>query len=295
MWMRKGKFHLHFIQGIDDATGALSSALILQYFIEVIRMRRSIVYISCAIGATCAVLASTPASSASLPSSTSVIAKIVAAYGGPSVLGSIKSTVQVASLTLQGQPGTITVTTERPNKSLEVVAVPAFHAIITTAYDGANGWTSDAYGNVKALSGDQLTSTRCDSTDLTYAMLHPDPTIAFAVQPNQTVDGKSLIALLVSQKDCPTITLLVDPKTYLIARYVSAVETIDFSDYASGPAGEMYPKTAVITGGIGTYYTTVTSIQDNVTIDESIFAMPAAGKSPAPTPSSSSMPSGSSS
>jgi len=249
-------------------------------------MRRIAIIVTCALCAIGSALVPTPARSASPPSSSGLIAKMIQAYGGAALLDSIKSTVVVASLTLQGQDGTVTTTTQVPNKSVEVVAVPAFHATITTGYDGTNGWTSDGYGTVKALTGDQLASTRCNSTDLTYAMQHPDPTIVFAQQPNQTVGGKSLLTLLFSQKDCPTITLLVDPKTYLITRFVSALQTIDFSDYEKGPLGEMYPKTAVINGGIGTYYTTVTSIQDNVAIDPSMFAMPAAGSAaPQPSPS----------
>jgi len=248
-------------------------------------MRRFVFGLVCAVGAITSVGVSTDARAASTMPMATVTSKMIAAYGGKDVLDSIKTSVHVVALTVQGQTGTITTTIEAPSKFLQVVSVPAFHATVTTAFDGTNGWSSDAYGNVKALTGDQLTTTRCNATDITHAMLHPDPTIVFAVQPNQTVDGKSLITVLVSEKGCPTVTLLVDPQTELITRYVSPLQTVDFSDYMKGPLGEIYPKTVVITGGIGTYYTTVTSIQDNVPVDDSIFAMPASGQSPAPAAS----------
>lgn len=248
-------------------------------------MRRFVIGLACAVCAFAAAGLTTDARAASTMPTATVLSKMIVAAGGKDVLDTIKTSVQVVSLTVQGQSGTITTTVELPSKFIQVVSVPAFHLTVTTAFDGTNGWSSDAYGNVKALVGDQLTTTRCNSTDLVYAMLHPDPTIAFAVQPNQTVDGKSLMTVLVSQKDCPTITLLVDPKTYLPARYVSPLQTVDFSDYVKGPLGEAYPKTVVITGGIGTYYTTVTSVQDNPKVDESIFAMPATAQSPAPAAS----------
>jgi hypothetical protein len=247
-------------------------------------MRRFIFGFACAVCAFTAAGVTTDARAASTMPTATVISKMIAAYGGKDVLDSIKTSIQVVALTVQGQSGTITTTIEVPSKFIQVVSVPVFHATVTTAFDGTNGWTSDAYGNVKTLAGDQLTLTRCEATDLTYAMLHPDPSIVLAVQPNATIDGKSLITLLMSQKNCPTVTLYVDPKTFLLSRYVSALQTIEYSDYTAGPLGEKYPKTAVSTGGIGTYYTTVTSVQDNPKLDESIFAMPVTAQPAAPTP-----------
>jgi hypothetical protein len=188
-------------------------------------MRR---FINGLVLAVCTVAAiTTDAGAASTMPTSTVISKIITAYGGKDVLDSIKTAVQVVSLTVQGQSGTITTTIEVPSKFVQIVSVPAFHATVTTAFDGTTGWSSDAYGNVKAITGDQLTLTRCQATDLSYSLLHPDPSIVFAVQPNATINGKSLITMLMSQKDCPTVTLYVDPKTFLLARYVSALQTID--------------------------------------------------------------------
>jgi hypothetical protein len=209
---------------------------------------------------------------------------MIAAYGGRTVLDSIKSMQQTASFTLQGEAATLTSTQELPNKFIQVVSIPAYHAAQTTAFDGTQGWESDAFGHIRPLTGERLTLVRCQAIDITHAVLHLDPSIALAVQPNQTINGNTYIPLLFSPKGCLTSTLFVDPKTYLIGRFVNALQTIDFSDYTTGPLGEKYPKTAVVTAGVGTYVTTITALNDNVPIDESIFSMPA-GSSPSSAPS----------
>lgn len=225
------------------------------------------------------------AKSGAPPSSAGVVSKMIDAYGGRATLDAIKTKVEVLSLSIQGEPGTITNTQEAPNKFLELVSIPAYRVSVTTGYDGSNGWIVDSYGHVRALTGDQLATARCQAADAVGSLLHPEQTSAtFALQPNQTVDGKSYLVLLFSQKGCPTTSLYVDPQTYLIGRFVNELQTIDLSDYTSGPLGEKYPKTLAITSAEGTAIATVTSLKDNPQIDETIFTMPPI---PSPLPSAS--------
>ena len=181
------------------------------------------------------------AKAAPLPSAASVLANLTQAYGGRTVLDSIKSSSESLSLSLQGQPGTSTTTHEMPNKFVNVLTVPAYHVNMTTGFDGTNGWIKDSYGQVKLLAGDQLATVRCQFNNPIYAMLHPTADVAAAVQPSQTVDGKSYLVLLVSQKGCSSTTLYIDPRTYLVSRLIGEQQTTDLSDYSTGPAGEVSP------------------------------------------------------
>ena len=222
----------------------------------------------------------TAASLAATPTTAAVIDKMIAAYGGRTVLDSIKTKVEVVSISIRGQAGTITSTEKKPNKFLEVISIPGLGFTSTTGFDGKSAWTSDAYGNVKALSGDQLNTVRCQAVDETSEMLHPDGSTAVAVRPNKTIDGKSYVTLLFSKSGCPSETLYVDPKTDLVVRTSSSDSTIVLSNYTSGPAGEKYPKTVTVTNAMATYVGTVTSLKDNPQVDDSAFAMP-----PMPSPS----------
>lgn len=233
----------------------------------------------CAAAAVC--LAATSAGAA--PAGSVILQKMAKAYGGRAVLDAIKTERITLSVTIQGQASTITTTTERPNRMLTEVSIPGMHLVVTTGFDGAHGWVQDTYGHVKALSGDQLSELGCQADDPIYDALHARTASSVMQEPSQTLDGKSYIVLQVSQKGCQPSTLLVDPRTYLIARVLGPQQTIDFSNYAIDSAGQKYPRTLVITSGFVTQIGTVTKMEDNVDIDDAIFAMPAS----APTPSSS--------
>jgi|SRR5579863_4331362 len=240
----------------------------------------------CAAAAACLLASSAIAAT----SASAVLQKMAKAYGGRTVLDAIKTQRVNLSLSIQGQPSTVTTTTERPNRMLEVVSIPAMHLVVTTGFDGANGWVQDTYGHVKALSGDQLSEVSCQADDPVYDALHASKGSSITQEPSQTLDGKNYVVLQVSQKGCQPSTLLVDPKTYLISRLLAPQQTVDFSNYATDAAGEKYPRTLAITSALGTQVGTVTSIEDNVKIDDAIFAMPASAATPAAAPVSSPTP-----
>jgi len=226
------------------------------------------------------------------PSSADVVGKMIAALGGRTALESIKSKVEIVSLQLPDQMVTTTVTRVEPDKYLEVDTLPAYHQAITTGYDGTTGWVDDTYGNVKQLTGDQLTVVRCKAQDPAASFLGADKSTTFDAKPDQTVDGKSYIVLVANHDGCPTTTLYVDPKTYLVWRFTDGLQTVDLSDYAVGPSGEKYAKTLAITSGMGSFLGAVTSVKDNVQIDDAIFVMPqkASASPAAPTPAASATP-----
>jgi|SRR5579864_295318 len=229
-------------------------------------------------------------STAAPPSASATLAKMAAAAGGMSVLASIKTQVIVATAAIQGQQATLTTTVQAPNKFLQVIDVPAFHLRITKAYDGTTAWASDAYGNVKALTGDQAHEVLCEAIDSNDAVMFPDRwPVTVKAQPNQTIDGKSYLVLSVTPKGCETATLMVDPKTDLISRETVSGQTSVLSNFKKGPAGEIYAATLVVTGPQGVFVATVSSVQDNVALDPAAFTMPPP-PSPSPAPAASAAP-----
>jgi len=222
-----------------------------------------------------------------------VVQKMIAAYGGSAVLDSIKTRHVVVAASIQGEAATITSTYAVPNRLLQVVTIPALHVTVTTGYDGANGWVRDSYAHVVPLTADQLAAFQCLADDPILELLQSSD--ALSVQSSRsTVDGKQYDTLRVAQQGCSPLTLLVDENTHLISRVIDAEQTLDFSDYMAGAAGDMYPKTVVTTvAGFGTTVGTVTSEQVNAPVDDSIFTAPAPGSTAAPaanTPSASPAP-----
>jgi hypothetical protein len=106
-----------------------------------------------------------------------------------------------------------------------------------------------------------------------------------AVLPNATLDGKPYIVLQLTPKDCPVETDYIDPATYTIHRVDTVGQISTFADFKKGPQGEIYPSTIVETGPSGVIVATITSVQDNTTVDPSIFAMPSPPASASPAPS----------
>jgi len=215
-----------------------------------------------------------------------LVAKMIQAYGGSAVLGSIKTRVVTVTAALQGEAATITTTYQWPNHIVQVIQIPALRVTVTYGYDGSQGWARDTYGHIQAQTGDQLVQLKCLADNPIEAVLQSGGgTSDVSVRSSRTTDhAKQYDVLQVTQPGCPATTLLLDPNTHLVARETTDSQTNDFSNYAVDPAGEMYPKTVVTTASGVTTVGTVTSVQDNVTLDPSIFAMPVAGASPAPAP-----------
>jgi len=215
-----------------------------------------------------------------------IVTKMIAAYGGSTVLNSIKPRVVTVAAAVQGEAATITTTYEFPNHLVQVIQIPALRVTYTTGYNGAVGWARDSYGQIQAQTGDQLTLLKCLADNPIEAVLKSGGGASDAsVQSSTTTEGgKNYDVLHVTQPGCPATTLLLDQTTHLVTRESTDTQKNDFSNYESDAGGEKYPRTVVTSASGVTTVGTVTSVQDNVTLDPSIFSMPAPGSSPAPAP-----------
>jgi hypothetical protein len=215
-----------------------------------------------------------------------IVAKMIAAYGGSAVLNAIRTRVVTVAAAVQGEAATITTTYAWPNQIVQVIQIPALRVTYTTGYNGSVGWARDSYGQVQAQTGDQLALLKCLADNPIEAVLKSSGgTSDASIQSSTTTDGgKKYDVLRVTQPGCPVTTLLLDTTTHLVVRESTDTQKNDFSNYAVDSGGELYPKTVVTSASGVTTVASVTSVQDNVTLDPSIFAMPAPGSSPAPAP-----------
>lgn len=248
-------------------------------------MRASAFALICAAGVAATVASTVPSAGASGPKVNPLVAKMIVAYGGSSVLSGIKTRAVTITAAIQGEAGTITTTYARP-KLVQVIQIPALHVTVTYGYDGSIGWTRDTQGLVQQQTDDQLTVLKCLTNNPLEDVLGSGggPTDYTLKVSRSTVDGKQYDQLDVTRPGCPPTMMLVDTTTHLVAREVIGSQTSDFSNYQTDPAGERYPKTVVTSSGGITTVGTVTDVEDNVTVNDAMFAMPAPRSSPVPIP-----------
>jgi len=247
-------------------------------------MRARAFGLSCAAITLIAIIFATPSTGAAKINP--IVAKMIAAYGGSSVLNAIKTRVVTVAAAVQGEAATITTTYEWPNQLVQVIQIPALRVTYTTGYNGSVGWARDSYGQIQAQTGDQLALLKCLADNPIESVLRSSGGAGDAsIQSSTTTDGgKKYDVLKVTQPSCPVTTLLLDTNTHLVVRESTDAQKNDYSNYDVDSGGEMYPKTVVTSASGVTTVASVTSVQDNVTLDPSIFAMPAPGSSPAPAP-----------
>lgn len=236
----------------------------------------------CAAAASLLAAASVPAA-ADDTATASVLAKITAAYGGASVLGSIKTQVVTQSATISQQDTTITLTLSAPNRLLAVEAVPSLHAQLTKGFDGATAWMAEGSA-AELLAGQQAIDLKCEAAEANPTFLEfgsQDGVVKR--EPDRTLDGKTYIVVSVTPPGCPEIVNYVDPTSFLIQRSDTEGVTVTFSEFKKGPVGEEYASRSVQTSQNGAVVENVTSVQDNTTVDPSTFSPPK-GAAPAATP-----------
>lgn len=248
-------------------------------------MRASAFGLICAVCLVATVASTAPSAEASAAKVNPLVAKMIVAYGGSAVVSAIKTRVVTVTAAIQGEAGTITTTYARP-KLVQVIQIPALHVTVTYGYDGSRGWTRDTQGLVQEQTEDQLTVLRClTNNPLEDVLGSGGGPSDFSVRSSRTtVGGKQYDQLDVTRPGCPATTMLVDPTTHLVTREMIGSQTSDFSNYQTDPAGERYPKTVVTSSDGLTTVGTVTDIEDNVTVDDSMFAMPVSRSSPVPVP-----------
>jgi hypothetical protein len=227
------------------------------------------------------------------PPASDLVAKIVAAEGGASVVQSIQSVIIVATGQVNGNDVVVTSSFAAPTKWVQAFEIPSYHVKVYKGFDGTSAWQTDTNGDVDVLAGDQATAVECQAIDSDPAgIASTNWPRAIASQPDLTLDGKTYHVLSVTPKGCPLSTFYVDPQTYLIDRVDESGQTLTFSDFKKGPSGEIYATSVISSGAAGVIAATVTSRQDNPTISPSTFAVPPGpvvspnpGTSPTPTPS----------
>jgi photosynthetic reaction center cytochrome c subunit len=226
---------------------------------------------------------------ASTPSTDEIISNYIEALGGASALEKITTRVEKGTLTaFGGRHFPITLYAQAPDERVSIMQTPRGESI--TGYNGSEGWMTGGPGPPRMMTADDLAAARLNAEfDLALDLKQLYPHLREA-RPEQ-VNGKTAYVLLGLKRGQPPVKLYFDPESGLLVRMESFSETalgpnptdVDYADYRQVD-GIKVPFQWTIARPGGSFTIQVSSIQQNVPIEKSKFAAPAASPEGAPSP-----------
>ena len=219
-----------------------------------------------------------------------VIDKHLAAMGGRDAIAKLTSRRSTGTVTVSTPNGDLSgpveILTKAPNKTrfkVELDLTPAGvnqKMTVEQKFDGVAGWMLDSMQGDRQITGNQLENMKNN--------VFPSPLLNYKaagtkveVQPRETVDGKSLIVLLVTPKAGSATRLYFDPDTFLLARTKATVNTpemgdleqlVVFSDYRTQD-GLKLPFQWINTNPAQSITFKMDKVEHNVAIDDAVFVV----------------------
>lgn len=236
-----------------------------------------------------------PRAAPSLPTADQILAKYIEALGGEQAIRKVTSrliTAKRQNLSLPTVPLPPPLQTEQymkaPNLTVTLTHTPA--GVTAEGFDGTTVWSQDAQGRVSEVTG--VAESRAKRTADFYECL--DLKHEYTVMTVQGItkvgDRKAYLVIGLPEGDSPE-RLFFDVRTGLLLRKITTVPTpvgdfpsgIDYEDYRDAGSGVKYPFLIRITGVSPTISSTihVQKVQDNVAIDNGMFAKPEGKVAPA--------------
>jgi hypothetical protein len=230
------------------------------------------------------------ASSAAAQTADEIIEKSIAAMGGRAALEKVKSRQMTGSLLLGTPAGDIQGTVEMlaavPNKTRTLIkadlsAFGAGQLVVDQRFDGTTGYVLDSLQGNRDISGQQLDTMKSN------AFPHPFlnyKAMGASVQltGKEKVLDKEAFVLVFEPPAGPPIKQYVDAATFMPLRTVikatvpqfgEVEQNADPSDYRDVD-GVKVPFKLHIASSVQAVTMTFTKVEQNVTVDEKLFAKP---------------------
>jgi len=230
-----------------------------------------------------------PTPAANMPTADQILEKYVQAVGGADAIGKIHTRIEKGSIAANGPQGPMQIPTEiyakAPNMRLSVTHQQGGESY--TAFDGTAGWMTQRQG-AAPMSAAESANYSVDADfalplDLQQKKLYKQVRVG---RPEKIGD-KEYYVLQANQAGLPRIKLYFDEQTGLLVRLIRMQDVgigylpvqLDYSDYRDAD-GIKLPFRWTLARVNGRFTTQIDSVQQNVPIDDSKFAKPAA---PAPS------------
>jgi hypothetical protein len=217
---------------------------------------------------------------ASLPSADQILDKYLHAVGGAAAVQKISSRVQKGVVSFGERKFPVEVFTRTPDKRASVMHLPNGDSI--TAYDGHNGWLAAPGRPVHEMSGADLAAAQLDA-DLHFPVNVKNTFSDLSVERKEKIGDRQAYVLSGLREGQPPVQLYFDEESGLLLRLVRYAESplgrnpteIDYADYRDA-AGVKTPYRWTVARPGGHFSIQVDQMEQNVAIDDTKFARPAA-------------------
>jgi outer membrane lipoprotein-sorting protein len=221
-----------------------------------------------------------------------VIEKCLAAMGGRESLQKLTSRRVTGTASVSSAVGDLSgqfeLDSKPPNKSrmhlvLDASALGAGNVEIEQRFDGTTAMTSNSLQGVTPITGSQLDNMRNNLFPTPF--LHykdKDASGRIELQPAESVNGRRAIVLLATPKVGPPVRMFFDAETYLLLRSIVHMniaglgtdvdQVSDVSDYRAVD-GVKLPFRIENTNSAQHVVITLTNVEHNVALDDSLFAI----------------------
>jgi len=218
-----------------------------------------------------------------LPAAADILDNYLAAVGGAKALHKITTRSQIGTIDAMGEQYPVEIYSEAPEKRVSV-SHPSFGESVT-AYNGQVGWLASPRGS-HPMSAAEAAAARIDA-QLYFPARIRELYQEFKVQPGEIVDGHATYLVHAQGHDMPPLRLYFDQQTGLLLRLIRYAQTplgrnptqIDYFDYREIDDIKV-PYKWMLTRTSGTFTVRISSIQQNVPINEKLFTMPPAAPAP---------------
>ena len=210
-----------------------------------------------------------------------IIAKNIAARGGPETLKGTTSVRAIGAGMMQGAQMTVTTVNKRPYFFRNESAMGELKRVM--AFDGEHLWMTIGTTPPQILPpGPQLESIKQASQIDSPLLDYKAKGTQIALGEPLVEDGRSLHHLIVTPKGAPPMHYYIDPVTNLESRMVIDMDEngqkmkmeMRFSDFTT-VEGRMVPFTVTqFANGKQVVQIKFTSVEFNVPLDDSLFRMP---------------------
>jgi hypothetical protein len=217
---------------------------------------------------------------ASLPSADQILDKYLHAVGGAAAVQKISSRVQKGVVSFGERKFPVEVFTQAPDKRTSVMHLPSGDSI--TAYDGHHGWLAAPGRPVHEMSGTDLAAAQLDA-DLHFPVNVKNTFSDLSVDRKEKIGDRQAYVLSGLREGQLPVQLYFDEQSGLLLRLVRYAESplgrnptrVDYADYRDA-AGVKTPYRWTVARPGGHFSIQVDEMQQNVAIDDTKFARPAA-------------------
>ena len=237
--------------------------------------------------------ASTPAQPASseeqlplnLPTADELIAKFVQAAGGDAALRKISSRYEKGTMSFFGREVAIEIFDKAPGKRFSVTHLPDGDSI--TDFDGETGWLAAPHRPTREMPGVDLAGARMDA-DLQLPLHLKELFGDLLPARPEKVGDRDTYQLVAENAGQPRGRLYFDQQSGLLVRLIRYSDSplglnplrIDYADYRAVD-GVQIPFRWTMARPAGRFTIQLTSVEQNIAIDDGKFAKPAGSNDPA--------------